>query len=176
MALDDILQELIDEGMVIDESDSEGIIQWIYDCMRVIDANYERQKDGCFPKERMAFNSVSSIKQGIKILRSLQGKTSVATSSLIQVNVNQSQNQSSTAIAQNQLSLQINLNIDNSVDLTKEQKQAAKELYTEVETEVQKDKPNWPKVTELLKKSLEYGLKVAPDIIRLAEAYYKAKL
>lgn len=36
MALDDVLQEQIDEGLLIDESDSEKVRQWIQSCIRVI--------------------------------------------------------------------------------------------------------------------------------------------
>lgn len=176
MALDDVIQELIDEGLKIDESDSKALEKWKYDyCIPVLEANFPNKKSGRGSQEAISFSFVESAKCGINILRSLQGRATQNNNSM-QINIVQTQNSTATAIVQSQLSLQININIDNSKDLTPEQKQAAKELYKEVETEVQKSNADWNKVTGLLKRSLDYGLKIAPDIIRLAESYYKASL
>lgn len=175
MALNDALQDLINRGTLIPETDKQKVREWIRDCMMVVEANYEWSKSGGFPKERLAFNSVGSVSKGILILKSLIGNTNPIQSQEkppLQINLIQS----ATAIAQSHLSLQINVNIDNATYLTSEQKQEAKKLYKEVETEVQKEKPDWDKVSNLLKKSFDYGLKIAPDIIRLAETYYKANL
>lgn len=164
MAFDDVLRSLITEA----ESNTVDFDEWKRKCKKIIESRF-----GIPSKEHRAFRKISSLDEGALLLKSLQG-VFTQNNSPVQITVNQSQ--TATSVAQNQLSLQINLNIDNAVDLTNEQKQAARELYKEVETEVKKDRPNWEKVKDLLKDSLNYGLKIAPDIIRMAEAYYKAKL
>jgi hypothetical protein len=75
---------------------------------------------------------------------------------------------------QNEISLQIMLLIESS-DLSEPEKEEAKALYQQVEDEVKRQKPNWEKVKNLLKKSIDYGLKIAPEIVKLAAAYYSAK-
>ncbi len=75
-----------------------------------------------------------------------------------------------------QVSLRVLLGIEHSRELSEDQKAAARTLFQQVATEVKKDKPSWPYVIELLKKSLDYGLNIGPDIVRVAEAYYRSRM
>jgi tRNA U34 5-carboxymethylaminomethyl modifying GTPase MnmE/TrmE len=74
-----------------------------------------------------------------------------------------------------QLSLQINLAIDYAEELDEQEKKQVKELVEEVTKEVQSEATNWEKVKNLLRRSFDYGLKIAPDIVKLADTYYRAK-
>lgn len=93
----------------------------------------------------------------------------------IHISLTNTQNQSSAISVHNEISLNILLQIEQSDELSTEEKEEAKQLYEEVEEEVKKPEPNWKKVTNLLKRSFDYGLKIAPDIVKLADAYYRSK-
>ncbi len=70
---------------------------------------------------------------------------------------------------------QILLNIKYS-DLDTRQKTYIKDIFTKIKNEVQKPTTNWNNVKELLKRSFDYGgFKIAPEIVKFADAYYKAK-
>jgi hypothetical protein len=84
--------------------------------------------------------------------------------------------QSPLAYFEAQVSLRVLLSIEHSRELSEDQKAAAKTLFQQVAAEVKKDKPSWGYVTELLRKSLDYGLNIGPDIIRVAEAYYRSRM
>ena len=91
------------------------------------------------------------------------------------INVIFNQNISQTQTIKNETILQISLNIEHS-SLTPEKKKEAKQLLKKVQEELQKSQTNWNKITNLLKKSFDYDLKIAPAIVKLASAYYNAKL
>lgn len=168
-----IINALIEEGYNLAEdghaSDSEEVMKWISKCRGIITSLYGKHskedkgfRNSPFPDGKAATLRILLEKQ----LARSNGYNGPATF----VHVNQTQ---ITSVA-NDISLQVLLNIDHS-DLSMKEKQEAIDLFNDVKTEVTKPDTNWGKVKEMLKKSLDYGLKIAPDIIRLAEAYYKAK-
>lgn len=167
MALDEALQDLIDKGQQIDQNmEQDKFQEWIQEGKELLNANFPRA-GGIHSNEALAFRKVTNVEQGNRLLKSFMSRGTQQTGNIINV--------SQVTSVQNIFSLQIQLNIDYSKDLTEEQKKEVKDLYKTVETEVQKEKTDWSKVTGLLKKSFDYGLKIAPDIVKLADAYYKAK-
>ncbi|HEX3048704.1 MAG TPA: hypothetical protein VHY08_28405 [Bacillota bacterium] len=74
-----------------------------------------------------------------------------------------------------EFSLRVQLAIENS-KLTSAKMTEVTKLFNEVKAEIQRPSPDWNKVTGLLKKSLDFGLWIAPDIIKLAAIYYQAKV
>lgn len=73
----------------------------------------------------------------------------------------------------NEIVTQLYLNIEYAIP--EEQKEEVRQLVNDIQEEVKKPQTNWQKVTELLKRGLDYGFKIGPELVKLAEAYYKAK-
>ncbi|MCL6590200.1 MAG: hypothetical protein K6U80_09635 [Firmicutes bacterium] len=74
-----------------------------------------------------------------------------------------------------ELSLKVTLAIENS-KLTAAKMTEATRIFEEVKLEIQKTVVDWVKVTGLLKKSLDYGLGIGLEIIKIAAIYYQAKV
>lgn len=168
-----LLNELIEEGYKLGKNgcsqESEEVKHWGRKCRGIIFSLY-----GKHSKEDKGFRKSPFPDGKIAILRIILEKEFMPKNEYkgpaTVVHVNQTQ---MTSVI-NDISLQVLHNIEHS-ELLAEEKQKAIELFNEVKSEVTKPETNWVKVRELLKKSLDYGLKIAPHIIRLAEVYYKVK-
>ncbi|WP_391558941.1 hypothetical protein [Robertmurraya sp.] len=149
-------------------SQDPKVQEWVDKCDSVLTVLFGKKSD-----ERKGFRSADFPVGKISTLQMLAAKVSVkliSKSPSTIINVNQTQ----ITTIKNEISLQILLKIEHS-NFSEEEKKEATDLLKEVNEEVQKSEPNWKKVTDLLKKSFDYGLKIAPDIVKLADAYYKAK-
>jgi len=143
--------------------------EWHNKCYGLLRTVYKKRSD-----EERNFRRASSVTSKILILKGLAGKESDKVNFKRNVSTTVNVNQTQITTVHNEISLQILLNIDNS-DLNNDKKNEAKELFKEINDEIQSKKPNWGKVIELLKKSLDYGLKIAPGMMKLVEIYYNAK-
>ena len=116
-----------------------------------------------------------SISQLVHILKSYAANEEHASNqpstSLLNLNINQTQ----TASINQQISNQVLLNIEYS-NLSPGDKNKAKELLNEINDEVSKPETNWQKVTDLLKKGLDFGLKVGLPLAEFVSKYYQAKV
>jgi hypothetical protein len=145
------------------DTTTPGYLDWYNNCKMLIQVLFDKEKAQCFHR--------SPTTGKLAILRSLADEIQrrhEIPSTVFTV----TQTQISTI--QQEMKLQVLLNIENS-DLSSADKEEAKGVYEEVEEEVQSANTNWEKVKGLLKRSIDFGLKIAPDIIKLAETYYKAK-
>jgi len=163
------IQTLIEEGNT--EISEGSLLESKYVTgRRLIEASFGKNSD--------EFKSYRGCKAEIlpTILRHLASieKSKASRSASVKVNIHQSQNQSQVQQIHNEIALQILLNIEHS-NLIESEKESARHLVEQVTEEVQKPKTNWDKVTQLLRKSFDYGLKIAPEIVNLAASYYQAK-
>ncbi len=219
MALNDALQQLIDQGRIINERiQPQEYKDWKNLCIKTLQANFPRAI-GMHSIESTAFSRTNTTKEGIILLSSFMNKEFAETlkfdapkpappkaetlraemwetpkyaapnaeapkaelnpepptglqKSVPAANIDLSP----LAYFEAQVSLRLLLGIEHSRELSADQKAAAKTLFQQVTAEIKKDKPSWSYVTELLRKSLDYGLNIAPDIIRVAEAYYRSRM
>lgn len=154
--LTDELNELVEKGIELSERsrniDSLETASWAQVCRSVLISLYGNGSD-----EERRFKKSPYLEGKLKTLQVLAAKEGVK--------------QPST---EDEISLRILMNIEHS-GLTPDEKNEIKEIFVQVKNEVQKPSTDWKKVTDLLKMSLDYGFKVAPDIIKLADVYYRLK-
>lgn len=155
--------KLLEQGYT---HETEEFSNWYSGCRRYLIATYgnkSRQKDG--------FKG-SNIKILTDILRGYasQEEERIVENKGLHLQINQTQ----TTNIHQQISFQVQLIIEYS-DLSEDAKQEAKELLSQIEKEVKSPKVNWQKVSDLLKKGFDYGLKIALPLAELAAKYYQAK-
>lgn len=164
---------LAEEGEALKESshdeESVEVQRWIEKCHGVF-----RSLPGGGKEQRKAFRNSPYPDGKVTTIRMIAGQHSDKVLTEVSKGTNIIVSQSQIASFHNEIGLQFHLNIQHS-ELSEREQEEAKQLYNEITTEVQKDKTNWQKVTDLLKKSFDYGLKIAPDLVKLADAYYRAK-
>ncbi|MCR2805320.1 hypothetical protein [Paenibacillus soyae] len=155
-------------GLPVDDPEVQ---KWITDCSSSIRGRFEEKRQGK-PIELVTFRKASFHEGKLSVLKALQDKAIQKSikASLITVNQEVKQIQS----VHTELINQVHLAIEYS-DLTEEEKAAAMDLVEQVKEEVQKPTTNWEKVTNLLRRSFDYGLKIAPDIVKLADAYFRSR-
>ncbi len=166
------LSKLIELGERLKELESEDqkVIDWRKNCRHTLLALFEQDKRHC--AEAHAFYEADFPHGKISVLEAAQYKIKKMADKTTGITVNQSVNQ--TQNVHNDISMSVRLSIEYS-DLDDSVKEEAKELVREISEEVQKPTTNWERVTNLLRRSFDYGLKIAPDIVKLADTYYKAK-
>lgn len=171
--MDDVIvkqiEELIEHGQELSNKglnlQNDEVIRWYSTCKSVIISLFGKgDEERGFRKAKFPEGHLMHLKILASKVSTPKGTRSPSTI----VNVSQ------TTMIQNEITFNIFLNIDHS-DLSDKEKEEAKELVEEVKEEIQKKEPNWKKVIGLLKKSFDYGLKIAPEVVKLADAYYRAK-
>lgn len=176
------LVSLAEEGeQLIREGHPDGNIntwdeitkEWVKKCSSILQAAY----GGRSSEQAKSFrNGSGSIAIKISILKALaaQAQDSITKKEPF-VKVNQISNQNVNQISNVfvEISNQISLFIEYSVPI--EQKEEVYQIFNEVKDECEKAQTNWDRVVDLLKKSFDYGLKIAPELVKLASAYYSAK-
>lgn len=166
-------EKFIAQGITNNDGSNPEVQSWVFGCMNYIQAVLDKSRDNRAKNFRNAqFNVKPKILRGYAA--DFSGKELGSKLPLVNIHLSQTQTTSVTNQIFLQLLLNIGLQIDNS-DLSPDHKEEAKKLVDDIQHEVQKLDTNWDKVTGWLKKSLDYGLKIAPDIINLAAAYFNAK-
>lgn len=163
------------EGLLeeMDSQDNSSEYQkWMNSCYFALSVVYSRNSEEVFGFQRSP-NKDSKIST-LKMLAAKE-KTKVTKNSNSNLTVINQLSQNQLVTIRNEISLQILLSIENSKELSDDQKREVREIFEDVKSEVEKSDTDWEKVKGLLKRSIDYGLKIAPDIVKLADAYFRAK-
>jgi hypothetical protein len=165
--------ELIKRGeALIDLTEEDSnVTQWKKDCVNVIRTFFEILGKG-LPIEGANFQRADFPSGKMEVLRAIQYKALERSNKTPFLSVNQVVTQNQTI--HNDISIQLHLSIEYA-ELNDEEKAEAKNLVNEISTEVQKPDTNWKRVTNMLRESFDYGLKVALDISKLVDFYLHAK-
>ena len=167
------LSSLLQQGVALSDAglldESPEIIQWTRTCRSSLISLYSKKSN-----EEIGFKKSPSHDGRLSTLKVLIAKENSKISRYSGPSTLINLNQSQITNIQNEISMQVLLNIRYS-DIAEDKKKEAEALFEEVKVEVQKDVTNWNKVVGLLRKSLDYGLRIAPEIIKFADTYYKAK-
>ncbi|MGI6436372.1 MAG: hypothetical protein ACOX0F_13685 [Syntrophomonadaceae bacterium] len=169
------LEDLANKGSALKEKGyskhmdpcPEEVRNWYRECNLVINAILGKKTD-----QARAFRRTQDLPESVSVLKALSARAQDSASKKTPTfQVSQHVNQITNVSVD--ISNQINLFIEYSVPANK--RQEVKNLFNEVKAECEKPETNWTKVTELLKKSFDYGLKIAPELVKLAAAYFNAK-
>ncbi len=130
----------------------------------VLSSNFGRQSEAY-----IAFKKSYNLKACISILKSLAEKEqSKYRGPLVSVSQVQTTNVHTDIVNQ------IKLFIDQTAPVN--QKEEIRKLLLELNEELQAPQTNWDKVKDMLKKSLDFGMKIGPELVKLASMYYNAKI
>lgn len=165
------LSDLIEKGTILAKRFEDGYLtrnsreckEWNFECRYSLVALYGKDSE-----EEKEFRKSSFPSGMISTLRELEAREEV----------NRNYHDANDVVIVTPIACvqnQILLNIEYS-DLDTSQKANVKDIFIKIKDEVQKPITDWNKVINLLKRSLDYGgLKIAPEIVKFADAYYKAK-
>lgn len=74
-----------------------------------------------------------------------------------------------------EVALKVLLCIENS-QLAENKKDEARRLFDDISFELQRSPADWGRITSLLKKGFDYGIKIGAELAKLAAIYYEAKV
>lgn len=139
----------------------QSLQDWKTVCKAVLSTNYGSKSD-----EHLTFRKSYNLKACIAILRSLAGKKEQSKYKGPLVTVSQVQNTS----VHTEIVNKVMILIDQTVPMNK--KEEATKLFQELQEELQNPQTNWEKVKDVLKKGLDFGMEIGPELVKLATMYY----
>ena len=160
------LDELIKKGVRFTEDDRHTLkyIEWHNNCFEAVKDIYEKNSE-----EYRNLRESSTVEGMLLNLKIISTKEKAR---FIRDGNNYWEND---YIEEDAMDNEIGIRILSKIDLLNENteiKKEIRELFRSVNKELKRQDVDWAKVRELLKMSLDYGMEVAPDIVRFAEAYY----
>lgn len=160
-------EQLLNEGINFEVVNGvwnvpQSLEDWKTVCEAVLSSNYGRKSEA-----HLTFEKTYKLKACISILRSLADKEqSKYRGPLVTVSQVQTTNVHIDIVNQ------IRLLIEQTVPMN--QKEEVTKLFQELQEELQNPQTNWDKVKDVLKKSLDFGMKIGPELVKLATMYYNA--
>ena len=163
------LDELIEKGVRFTENDRHTLkyIEWHNNCFNAVRDIYEKNSE-----EYRHLRESSTIEGMLLNLKIISTKEKAR---FIKEGNNYWKND---YIEEDAMDSDIGIRILSKIDLLNENtetKREIRELFRSVNKELKSHEVDWAKVRELLKTSFDYGMDVAPDIVKFAEAYYESK-
>lgn len=164
------IDELIEKGIGFTEDDRHTLkyIEWHNSCFDAIKDIYEKSSDDyrrlreSSTIENMLLNlKIISTKEKARFIR--EGKNYWNYDEL------------DDGVMDSEIGIRILSKIDLMND-SSEKKKELKDLFKDVSKELRSRNVDWEKIKSLLKQSFDYGMDVAPDIVRFADAYYESRV
>lgn len=142
---------------------------WTLKSVSVISSHYGKHSE-----ELKSFRLSQTLNAKLNMVENLHSKeqsiAAASQSTIVATAVKHTAN--GRAAVHNDIRLEILLSIDHA-NLSAEEKTALLALFEDLDSELQKLKPNWQRTAKLLQRGLDYGMKIGTEFMLLANAYYR---